>query len=335
LLELKGEIEMKKRVLAAVAVLVTLALLAVGASATDGDLVVNGDFEIPTVTSSYKWDIFDSGTSGLEWTVEWAGTYSGAPDPAHLELHRGVNNWQPYEGFQHAELDTDWGGPGHSQSGEPASVKIYQDLQTCPGGTYELKYAWSPRPGHADNGLEVWWDGGEIVTHSGSGGSNTNWTLETYPSLTASTDTTRLAFVEVGTADSLGMFLDAFSVIEISCVLEVDIDIKPGSYPNCFNSDGHGVIPVAILGSTDFDVSQIDPGTVTLEDLAIRAVGKSNKLLAHIEDVNDDGFDDLVVQIEDVDGAFQPGEGSATVTGELFDGTPIEGSDSICIRPPE
>jgi hypothetical protein len=50
------------------------------------------------------------------------------------------------------------------------------------------------------------------------------------------------------------------------------------------------VIPVAILGSTDFDVSQIDPGTVTLEGLAIRAVGKSNKLLAHIEDVNDDGF---------------------------------------------
>jgi hypothetical protein len=37
--------------------------------------------------------------------------------------------------------------------------------------------------------------------------------------------------------------------------------------------------------------------------------------------------------IEDVDAAFPPGEGSATVTGELFDGTPIEGSDSICIVP--
>jgi hypothetical protein len=127
-----------------------------------------------------------------------------------------------------------------------------------------------------------------------------------------------------------------FDYIKLEAVpIEVDVDIKPGSDPNCFNSDGHGVIPVAILGSTDFDVSQIDPATVTLEDLAIRAVGKSNKLLAHIEDVNDDGFDDLVVQIEDVDGAFQPGEGSATVTGNLYDGTPIEGSDSICIRPPE
>ena len=35
----------------------------------------------------------------------------------------------------------------------------------------------------------------------------------------------------------------------------VAIDIKPGSDPNCFNNDGHGVIPVAILSSTDFDAT--------------------------------------------------------------------------------
>jgi len=116
-------------------------------------------------------------------------------------------------------------------------------------------------------------------------------------------------------------------------IIEVTIDIKPGSDPNCFNSDGHGVIPVAILGSADFDVNEINPTTVTLDSLTVRAVGKSGKLLAHIENVNDDGFDDLVVQIEDVDGAFQPGEGLAMVTGNLYDGTPFEGSDSICIVP--
>jgi hypothetical protein len=32
---------------------------------------------------------------------------------------------------------------------------------------------------------------------------------------------------------------------------EVGIDIKPGSDPNCFNINGHGVIPVAILGSSE------------------------------------------------------------------------------------
>jgi hypothetical protein len=119
-------------------------------------------------------------------------------------------------------------------------------------------------------------------------------------------------------------------------VIEVDIDIKPGSYPNCFNNDGHGVIPVAILGSADFGVIDIDPGTVQLEDMTVRAVGKSNKLLASIEDVNADGFDDLVVKIEDTDGTFASGDGTATVTGNLraeFGGWPIEGTDDICIVP--
>jgi hypothetical protein len=113
----------------------------------------------------------------------------------------------------------------------------------------------------------------------------------------------------------------------------VDIDIKPGSDPNCFNNDGKGAIPVAILGSASFDVTQIDPSTVSLEGLAVKMVGKANKLLAHLEDVNGDGFDDLVVQIQDQDGAFAPGSSTATVTGNLYDGTPFEGSDSICVVP--
>lgn len=114
----------------------------------------------------------------------------------------------------------------------------------------------------------------------------------------------------------------------------VDIDIKPDSEPNCFNNEGHSVIPVAILGSANFDVTEIDASTVELEGLAIRAVGKSNKLLAHIEDVNGDGLDDLVVQIEEADGVFSPGDTTATLTGNLspeFDSAPFEGTDSICI----
>lgn len=138
--------------------------------------------------------------------------------------------------------------------------------------------------------------------------------------------------------DTITFDLQALNVMDSIRVITnlriaVDIDIKPGSYPNCFNNDGKGAIPVAILGSADFDATQIDPGTVTLQGLAIKAVGKSAKLLAHIEDVNGDGFDDLVVQIQDMDGAFEPGSGTAKVTGLLYDGTPFEGSDSICIVP--
>jgi hypothetical protein len=113
--------------------------------------------------------------------------------------------------------------------------------------------------------------------------------------------------------------------------LTVQIDIKPGSDPNCFNNDGHGVIPVAILGGPDFDVRDIDPGTIRLESLEIKAVGKNDKLLANYEDIDSDGYEDLVVQIQDADGVFTEGDGTATLIGELYDGTPIEGNDSICV----
>jgi hypothetical protein len=115
--------------------------------------------------------------------------------------------------------------------------------------------------------------------------------------------------------------------------LSVAIDIKPGSDPNCFNNDDHGVIPVAILGSATFDATQIDPNTVLLEGLVVRAVGRKGNLQAHVEDTNSDGFADLVVQIGDEDGVFSEGQGTATVTGNLYDGTFIQGVDAICVVP--
>jgi hypothetical protein len=119
----------------------------------------------------------------------------------------------------------------------------------------------------------------------------------------------------------------------VPCALNVSIDIKPGSDPNSVNINDHGVIPVAILGGSDLNVSDIDPASVKLAGMAVKAVGKSNKLLAHIENANGDAFDDLVVQIQDSDGIFESGCTTATLTGSLFSGRSIEGADSICIVP--
>jgi parallel beta-helix repeat protein len=115
--------------------------------------------------------------------------------------------------------------------------------------------------------------------------------------------------------------------------IKVSIDIKPGSYPNCFNNNGHGVIPVAILSSDTFDATQVDPITVKLDSQEVRIVGRKGNLQAHIEDVNNDGLDDLMLQIEDVDETYQEGDTIATLTGETFDDSSIFGTDSICIVP--
>jgi hypothetical protein len=132
------------------------------------------------------------------------------------------------------------------------------------------------------------------------------------------------------TANPTGLIFKA--VITYDCPIQVQIDIKPGSDPNCFNSDGHGVIPVAILGSADFDASTVDPFSVSLDSAQVRVKGKSGNA-GSLEDVNGDGFLDLVVQITD-EGGYDTGDTMATLEGSTYNGTPIQGSDSICIRPP-
>jgi hypothetical protein len=60
-------------------------------------------------------------------------------------------------------------------------------------------------------------------------------------------------------------------------------------------------------------------------------VGNGKREQAHLEDVNGDGFIDLVVQIEDNDQVIAPGQTTATLTGNFYDGTAFESSASICV----
>jgi len=115
-------------------------------------------------------------------------------------------------------------------------------------------------------------------------------------------------------------------------VIDVAIDIKPGSDPNCTNNDGHGVIPVAILTTADFDAATVDPYTVSLDGAGARVKGSSTNA-GSLEDVDADGDWDLVVQIEDMDGTYLPGVSVAKLTGMTYDGREIEGTDYICIVP--
>lgn len=106
---------------------------------------------------------------------------------------------------------------------------------------------------------------------------------------------------------------------------DVDIDIKPGSDPNSINTDRNGVIAVAILGSASFDVQTVDETTVEFGPNGA-APCKRN---AALEDANADGFVDMVFHFRVAETGIASGDVSATLTGELLDGTPFDASDSV------
>ena len=109
------------------------------------------------------------------------------------------------------------------------------------------------------------------------------------------------------------------------------IDIKPGSDLNSINLGSHGVIPVAVLTTNDFDATTVDPDTVEIAGSSVALRGNGNRLLASFEDVDDDGDIDLVLQVETENLTLETGATEATLTGETFDGHQIVGVDTIVI----
>jgi len=117
------------------------------------------------------------------------------------------------------------------------------------------------------------------------------------------------------------------------CLYEIPItiDIKPGSDPNSINLTSNGVVPVAVLGSAGFDVQSIDARTLSLDGAEVGVRGKEGMLRCAYEDVNGDGFTDLMCQFYTNDLVWTSGSTEATLTGKLFNGQLIAGSDTINI----
>jgi uncharacterized repeat protein (TIGR01451 family) len=139
---------------------------------------------------------------------------------------------------------------------------------------------------------------------------------------------------------------------KICPVIPIFVDIKPTSCPNSFNPKQRGVLPAAILGTEDFDVTMIDPASIVLtregdecevsplrwdyEDVATPFEGE----LCDCHGLGGDGFMDLTIKfsspevVECLDIVDFVGETiPLIVEGNLleeFSGTNLLGSD--CIR---
>ena len=96
---------------------------------------------------------------------------------------------------------------------------------------------------------------------------------------------------------------DRDGIGDVCDIIEVTIDIKPGSDPSSVNckankkGDINGVVPVAIFGSENFDVIDIEIVSMSLVGSEpIQVFEVPDKL--HIEDLNEDGFDDVVLHLD-------------------------------------
>ncbi|MCK4511557.1 hypothetical protein KAW64_07460 [bacterium] len=123
------------------------------------------------------------------------------------------------------------------------------------------------------------------------------------------------------------------------------LDIHPTSCPNPLNVKSRGVLPVALTGYQDFDVTTIDPESIELIGVA--------PLRWAFDDVTEpfvptepcecsetwpDGYTDLTVKFATQEivaalGTFEDGDELAlTLTFTLMDGTPYEVEDCVWIR---
>lgn len=138
------------------------------------------------------------------------------------------------------------------------------------------------------------------------------------------------AFGEI-TADGSSLFIaDAGhfgpgTIYKLSLILNVSIDIKPGSYPNTINPKSKGVISVAILTTNDFDATTVDPLSIKFgPNGALEFHGKG-----HIEDVDGDGDIDMVLHFNTQMTGIQYGDTKASLSGKTIGGQAITGMDAI------
>ncbi|MDD5058503.1 MAG: hypothetical protein PHQ60_11585 [Sideroxydans sp.] len=134
--------------------------------------------------------------------------------------------------------------------------------------------------------------------------------------------------------------------------LKVAIDIKnEGEHKRkCIENHKHEQLHVTILGNANVDVKQINTASLSLADMTVqvhgdegkqgkdrreegrgRDKGESNKS-CKVHDTNHDGFYDLVCEFRGDATGISEGSTLLELSGQLKNGVPIEGSDTVCVR---
>ena len=114
---------------------------------------------------------------------------------------------------------------------------------------------------------------------------------------------------------------------------ELEIDIRPGSTRNVIQTSSRGVVPVAILGSEEFDVRKVDVTTLAFGPGKASPIHQAG---GHIQDVNGDGLPDLVSHYRTQKIGIAPEYTEACVSGETDEAwrRPFEACDAVDVFAP-
>lgn len=149
------------------------------------------------------------------------------------------------------------------------------------GGYFDLA-----GPGGPGQSIEIWVDGSWHYVGNISEYTTGFWGFVSDELFTA---------VRFDGGPNAGAWVETYSLDNLVYKFALDIDIKPGSYPNSIVLKDKGALPVAIFGSEEFDVTYINPETVRIGDVGLRMKPNGGLMFA-FEDVNGDGYMDAVFQ---------------------------------------
>ena len=114
---------------------------------------------------------------------------------------------------------------------------------------------------------------------------------------------------------------------EPPAVIEVGIDVKPGSDPNPINLASKGVVPVAVLTTDAFDAASVVPELAVFEGALARKWS--------VCDVDADGDADLLMRFRVRDLWLEVGDTEAHLLGVTSDGVGIHGVEAVKVKEPK
>ena len=213
-----------------------------GAWVVDGlpggdNLVVNGDFEVPTA-SRYSYKVVAAGETWGSWRVGGTGG---------IDV---VGMWEDASGNQSIDLN-----------GSPGKASISQTLHTVAGKSYLLRFAMSGN-GYLQNEpavktMQVWWNGELLDTLSFDTTGHTldemGWIYHTYELPAATKSSTELKFASTTPLSVYGPAVDDVKVL--------DPDEAPSVLANDSDADGDSLQALLLQGPSHGTLTLGDDGT--------------------------------------------------------------------------